>query len=192
MSREETGRATDGDGVRAYSDQHDGDDTMSTFRKILVPTGYSRHAREAFRVADDLARPTAGSVVMFHASRFPALLSDGERLPSSSPRGEAKDVQNEVGQVHAKVPAVRVEHEIVVADRPAAKHILGIVRQRGCDVIVMGTRVQTGRKRRLFDRVTEEVVRRAHCPVIVVTAPAREPAQSAHETADQPADRVKS
>ena len=53
---EETGRATDGDGVRASRVRHDGDDTMNAFRKILVPTDFSPHAMEAFRMDQDLAK----------------------------------------------------------------------------------------------------------------------------------------
>jgi nucleotide-binding universal stress UspA family protein len=44
---------------------------MSTIRKILVPTDFSPHAQEAFRVAHDLARATGAGVVVFHVSRPP-------------------------------------------------------------------------------------------------------------------------
>ena len=46
---------------------------MSTFQKILVPTDFSLHAEEAFRVAHDLAKATGASVVVFHVSRPPAV-----------------------------------------------------------------------------------------------------------------------
>jgi nucleotide-binding universal stress UspA family protein len=39
---------------------------MSAFRKILVPTDFSPHAAEAFRVAHDLAKATGTSVAVFH------------------------------------------------------------------------------------------------------------------------------
>jgi len=45
----------------------------------------------------------------------------------------------------------------------------------GCDLIVMGTHGRSGLKHLLFGGVTEEVVRRAHCPVMVVKAPAHKP-----------------
>jgi nucleotide-binding universal stress UspA family protein len=165
---------------------------MSVFRKILVPTDFSPQAREAFRVAHDLARPTGARLVVFHVSRFPALVSDDERPLSGQAGGDAKDVRAEPRKVEAKVPAVRVEHEMVVADRPDAKHILRIVEERGCDLIVMGTRVRTGGKHRLFGSVIEDVVRKARCPVIVVTAPEDEVGESAPQTAEQSAERVAS
>ena len=39
---------------------------MSTIRKILVPTDFSPHAQEAFRVAHDLAEAIGAGVVVFH------------------------------------------------------------------------------------------------------------------------------
>jgi nucleotide-binding universal stress UspA family protein len=164
---------------------------MSVFRRILVPTDFSPNAREAFRVAHDLASPTGSSLVMFHVSQVPAPVPDRDRLPIAPALSAANDARDELRKAQAKAPAVRTEHVTVNADRPVAKHILRIVEERGCDAIVMATHVQPGNKRRLFGKVTEEVVRRAHCPVVVVTAPARESADYAHQTADQPAMRAR-
>jgi nucleotide-binding universal stress UspA family protein len=69
-----------------------------------------------------------------------------------------------------------VGHQVIVTDRPSAGHILDILDKQGCDLIVMGTHGASWLKHRLFGSVTEEVVRRARCPVIVVKAPT--PAQN--------------
>jgi nucleotide-binding universal stress UspA family protein len=128
---------------------------------------------------------------MFHVSRFPALASDGDRLAAAPARSQEKDARDELRQAQAKVPAVRLEHEMIVADRPDAQLILRTLKERACDLIVMGTRVRTGRKNRVFSSTTEDVVRKARCPVIVVTAPAREADDSANPSAYKPASRVK-
>src|SRR5262252_5911374 len=67
-----------------------------------------------------------------------------------------------------------VGHEVIVADRPRASHILTLLDKLGCDLIVMGTHGHSWLKHRLFGSVTEEVVRRAQCPVMVVKAPAQQ------------------
>jgi nucleotide-binding universal stress UspA family protein len=152
---------------------------MSVFRKILVPTDYSSNAREAFRVAHDLARPTGASVVVFHVSRAATIGSAGDRRLSSPVRVAEKDRSDELLPKRTTVPTVRIEHEMMVADRPDAKHILRTVKKCGCDLIVMGTHVRAGRKRRLLGNMIEAVMRRAQCPVIVVTAPAHEMEDSA-------------
>jgi len=64
-----------------------------------------------------------------------------------------------------------VEHQVIVADRSSAGHILEMLEKLGCDLIVMGTHGASWLKQRLFGSVTEEVVRCARCPVMVVKAP---------------------
>jgi universal stress protein family protein len=78
---------------------------------------------------------------------------------------------------------------MVEADRLDAKLIVRTVRKRGCDSIVIGTRLRTARRHGLFGSVTDDVFRRSHCPVIVVAAPARQVKDPAHEIADQLAAR---
>jgi nucleotide-binding universal stress UspA family protein len=69
-----------------------------------------------------------------------------------------------------------VEHQVIVADKPSASHILEILDRLGCDLIVMGTHGRSWLKHLLFGSLTEEVVRRARCPVMVVKAPAHQAA----------------
>ena len=165
---------------------------MSIFRKILVPTDFSPHAQEAFHVAHDLANATGATVVVFHVFRPPAVVSDDDRLLSAGARGETKDVWEELRKIQAKDSAVRVEREAILSDRPDAEHILQMLESRGCDLIVMGTHGRTGLKQLLFGSVTEAVVRKARCPVMVVKLPAYEAGAPTHQmTANQAASRVK-
>jgi nucleotide-binding universal stress UspA family protein len=132
------------------------------------------------------------SVVLFHVSRPTAAASDGDRLHSARGRAAANALWNDLKKIHASDDAVLVEHEVILADRPDAEHILRIFQERGCDLIVMGTHGRTGLRHLLFGSVTEDEVRKAHCPVMVVKAPAREARAPTHSTAAQPAARVKS
>jgi universal stress protein A len=163
---------------------------MSPIRKILVPTDFSSHAGEAFRVAQDLAKPIGATVVLFHVSRPPAVVSDGDRLLLTTGRAAAKDVWDDLRKLQAKDPAVRVEHEVILADRPDARHILQILEEQGCDLIVMGTHGRTGLLQRLFGSVTEDVVRRAHCPVMLVKAPAHAAGAPTVKSSAKPESRV--
>jgi nucleotide-binding universal stress UspA family protein len=145
---------------------------VSTIRKILVPTDFSPHAAEAFRQAHALARATGAGVMVVHVARPPAVVVDGGRLSTGPAGGGANDLWADLRKLKAEDPAVVVEHEVIVADRPDASHVLKIVEAAGCDLIVMGTHGLTGLKHRLFGGLTEEVVRLARCPVMVVKAPA--------------------
>src|SRR5258708_15121577 len=149
---------------------------MRPIRKILVPTDFSPHAGEAFRQACRLAKATGAGVTVLHVARPPAVVVDGGRLSTDPTGGEPKDLWGDLRKIKAEDPGVVVEHEVIVADRPDASHVLEIVETMGCDLIVMGTHGLTGLKHRLFGGKTEEVVRRARCPVMVVKAPAHKAA----------------
>jgi nucleotide-binding universal stress UspA family protein len=150
---------------------------MDAIHKILVPTDFSAHADEAFRVAHTLARAVGAEVILFHVARPPAVVSEGGRLLTNPSKGEAVNLWDRFYSIQPNDPKVRVEHEVIVADRPSAAHVLEILDKLGCDLIVMGTHGASWLKQRLFGSVTEEVVRRARCPVMVVKAPtpARDP-----------------
>jgi nucleotide-binding universal stress UspA family protein len=148
---------------------------MAAIHKILVPTDFSAHADEAFRVAHTLARAVGAEVVLFHAAQAPAVVTGDGRLLANPGKGEAVNLWDRFEHTQPTDPGVRVTHEVIVADRPGAGHIVEILERLGCDLIVMGTHGRSWLKQRLFGSVTEEVVRRARCPVMVVKAPA--PAQ---------------
>jgi nucleotide-binding universal stress UspA family protein len=145
---------------------------MDAIRKILVPTDFSAHADEAFRVAHRLARLTGAEVILFHVAKPPAVVSEGGKLLANPGKGEAVNLWDRFQHLQPADPKVRVVHEVIVADRPSAGAILDMFATHGCDLIVMGIHGASWLKQRLFGSVTEEVVRLAHCPVMVVKAPA--------------------
>jgi nucleotide-binding universal stress UspA family protein len=144
---------------------------MEAIRKILVPTDFSPHADEAFRTAYTLARLTGAELILFHVARPPAVVSEGGPFLADPGKGKAANLWDRFQGNPPIDPKVRVEREVVVADRPGATHVLEILDKLGCDLIVMGTHGHSWLKHRLFGSVTEEVVRLARCPVMVVKAP---------------------
>jgi nucleotide-binding universal stress UspA family protein len=161
---------------------------MNAIQKILVPTDFSAHSDEAFRTALTLARATGAEVVVFHVSRPPAAAVEGGPLLAGSGDGKMADVWNRFHQLPPSDPGVRVEHLTIVAERPGAAHILEVLEKSGCDLIVMGTHGRSWLRHRLFGGVTEEVVRLAHCPVMVVKAPAHQESARAPQTAAKAED----
>jgi nucleotide-binding universal stress UspA family protein len=160
---------------------------MESMRKILVPTDFSPHAGEAFRQACRLAKAIGAGVMVLHVARPPAVVVDGGRLSTDPTGGGPNNLWADLRKLKAEDPGVVVEHEVIVADRPDAAQILKIVETAGCDLIVMGTHGLTGLKHRLFGGLTEEVVRQARCPVMVVKAPATTSAARAPEETMGPA-----
>ena len=156
---------------------------MDAIKRILVPTDFSAHADEAFRVAHTLARATGAELVVFHVARPPAVVTEGGSL-LAEPGREPTDLWERFREFQSGDPRVRVEHRVIVADKPSAAHVLDILDKLGCDLIVMGTHGRRGLRHLLFGSLTEDVVRRARCPVMVVKAapqavPVAEPAETA-------------
>ena len=150
---------------------------MNAIHKILVPTDFSPHADEAFRVAQTLARAVGADVILFHVAHSPAVMLEGGKLLANPGKGDAVNLWDRFHSLQPADPKVRVEHEVIVADRPRGAHILDMLDKLGCDMIVMGTHGRSWLKHLLFGSVAEEVVRLARCPVMVVKAlaPATEP-----------------
>jgi nucleotide-binding universal stress UspA family protein len=158
---------------------------MDTLQKILVPTDFSPHADEAFRVACRLAKATGASVVAFHVAAPPAVVVAEHPSPPDVRNGKGESLWQELLGLQPPDNQIRVEHEVIVAHRPTVAHILDVLEKRGCDLIVMGTHGRSWIRQRLFGSLTEEVVRRARCPVLVVKAPA--PAEAAPATGPEEA-----
>lgn len=144
---------------------------MDAIQKILVPTDFSAHADEAFRVAHTLAKAVGAQVILFHVARSPAVVTEGGRFLTNPATGDAVNLWDRFQTIQPNDSTVRVEHEVIVADRPSARNILEILDRLGCDLIVMGTHGHSRLKHLLFGSVTEKVVRLARCPVMVVKAP---------------------
>jgi nucleotide-binding universal stress UspA family protein len=145
---------------------------MSVFKKILVPTDFSPAAAEAFRTAVSLARTAGGEVVVAHVTRAPAVVVENGQVIPGSAAGQPLNLWNMFRALVSDDPHVHVTHEVVVAGRVSAVEILGMLEKFGCDLIVLGSHGH-GRLRRLFrGSLADEVVRNAHCPVLVMKAPA--------------------
>jgi nucleotide-binding universal stress UspA family protein len=159
------------------------EENMDPIRKILVPTDFSPYADEAFRVACTLARALEAEVILFHVAQPPAVVSEGGKLLANAGTTGAENMWDRFHSIQAVDNKVRVEHQVIVAERPRAGHILEILDKLGCDLIVMGTHGRSRLKHLLLGGVAEEVVRLAHCPVMVVKTPAAVAGPPIRETA---------
>jgi nucleotide-binding universal stress UspA family protein len=140
------------------------------FRKILVPTDFSDPAREALRVAIDLARESKGSLTLVHAWDVSAFAFVGDGLILSSLYADipaaAEQQLAEWKRDAEKLGAVDIATRL--ANGPAWDKIVEAAKRESAELIVMGTHGRTGLKHALIGSVAERVVRHAPCPVLVV------------------------
>ncbi len=143
--------------------------TMLTIRTILHPTDFSDSSEYARQLAVSLARDYGARMVVVHVAQreivYPGLIGGpAERRPFLD---EIEDRLRETFQQDFAPPA-----EIVVREGEPASTILHLADEVRADLIVMGTTGRSGFGRLLMGSVAEEVMRRAHCPVLTVRGPA--------------------
>jgi nucleotide-binding universal stress UspA family protein len=143
---------------------------VTAFKKILVPTDFSPAAAEAFRVAVGLAAMGGGEVVVVHLAGDVAVVVENGPVTAGRSIGKGPNLWDNFRTAVTSEPNVRVTHELV-AGRVGAAEIVVLMEKFGCDLIVFGSHGH-GRLRRVFrGSLTDQVVRYARCPVLVVKAP---------------------
>jgi nucleotide-binding universal stress UspA family protein len=155
---------------------------MLAIQTVLHPTDFSVCSEYAFRLACSLARDCGARVVVLHVLAPPAAVH-GRGMPASPLEGPKERLRERLLRLEARDPEVWVEHQLVEGD--PATQILSIAEATKPDLIVMGTRGWTERDSLVIGSVAEQVVRRAHCPVVTVKSSV--PDTSSSETAGRPA-----
>jgi len=144
---------------------------MRSIKKILVPTDFSPAADEAFQMAQALAQATGATVTVFHVALPPAFMTADGKVVANASNDDAKNLWDDLRKIQPEDSRVRVDHQLIVAKKSDASHILEIIDSLGGDLIVMGTTGRKGLKHLLFGSLAEDLVHKASCPVMVVKAP---------------------
>ncbi|ADJ15422.1 universal stress protein [Halalkalicoccus jeotgali] len=137
---------------------------------VLVPTDGSESARRSEGYAADVARAYGASVHVVHVVDLVALGSVAEIDPAKREGHELVEAAAE------RVAARGVRVVRAVRTGVPAPVIREYVAEASIDLIVMGTRGQSGLERRLLGGVTKGVVRSASVPVMTVGPGADRPA----------------
>jgi nucleotide-binding universal stress UspA family protein len=148
---------------------------MNTFKKILCPIDFSEHADEALKFAVLLAEKNQSSIHLFHVipeinyydwnmnGVYPLI---SEEILNNE-RNEAKNKLIElVKRFTSENPKIEISYEMIdtylIADT-----IVNIAKKTNIDLIIIGSHGRKGLDRILMGSVAEEVLRHAHCNVMV-------------------------
>jgi len=137
------------------------------FSRVLCPLDFSPASLQALRFAFVFARLAKGRVTVVHACE----VADEPRLHAylGEVRRQALDIARD--RLHALLadePGTSGDVEpIVVLGRPS-REILNIASQQVSDLIVMGAQGRGGVGLALVGSTTQDVIRAATCPVLVV------------------------
>jgi nucleotide-binding universal stress UspA family protein len=137
------------------------------YRHILVPMKLGPIGEEVLATAIKLAEEQSAKLTALHVIKVPldqpldASLHDEEEQAAAS-LAEAKQIAGEHG--------VAVEGRIV-RSRALGSAIVSEARERGADLILMGSAPRWRRQSRFFSPTVDYVLRRAPCEVMVVAYP---------------------
>jgi nucleotide-binding universal stress UspA family protein len=148
---------------------------MVRVKRILAPTDFSELSKLGIRYAFDMARDTGAEVIVYHT------IDLGEEWRGiHTDRTLYHDMLEEHRRRLDKFIADSfperidcVEARLVVEFGSSFKNIVDLAEKENVDLIVMSTHGRTGLDHAILGSVTEKVVARAPCPVLVVPRRAR-------------------
>lgn len=154
--------------------------TFLPIRRILCPVDFSGFSRAAVDRAVALARPFRAEITGLFV--LPYVFPENEAACSAPVAPEpgvqsavAEDLEEFLGPVRDAGLGLR----LCVRSGDCVGHILDEARERESDLIVIGSHGRSGLDRWVLGSVTDSVLRKAPCPVLVVprmAAPPRPPA----------------
>lgn len=142
---------------------------MLSIQTILHPTDFSERSENAFQLACALTRDYGARLVVLHVVAPLSPFAYGEGLPPPDPTILLREAKDHLERLEVPGADARAERRLEKGD-PAAE-ILRVAQEIDASLIVLGTHGRTGLGRLLMGSVAEQVVRKAACPVLTVTAP---------------------
>jgi universal stress protein A len=146
---------------------------VNEIKTVLVATDFSSHSEAAVRAATQWAKTFGATIHLVHAFDTPIpIFTPYEVVVPDGFLEQARD--SATRSLHASRDKIRAESVTVKAhltEGPAAPAIARAAEEVGADLIVMGTRGNTGLKHVVLGSVAERTIRMAPCSVLTVKTP---------------------
>jgi nucleotide-binding universal stress UspA family protein len=145
---------------------------MSEIKRMLVPTDFSPASDIAFNYAIDMAVRQGASLHLLHViddASFATAYPDGFYVELPGLRTQLiEEAMRRVEQMAALCLDAGVTASVEVTVGRPARVVTEIAKERGTDLIVMGTHGRSGFAHLVLGSVAERVVRTAPCAVLTV------------------------
>ncbi len=137
------------------------------FKRILVPTDFSKSSFAAFRPAAELAKKFGSTVYMLHvAEEIPVY---AYQIGLSQKALVDRVVDHAAGEMRKAAKRMRFDRtELIVRMGNVQDEILSVVKEKKIDLVVMGTHGRAGLAHAVVGSIAERVVRHAKCKVMTV------------------------
>ncbi len=152
-------------------------------KKILVPVDFSELSQSVIQAAMEIGEVRNAEVEVLHVAKepkIPAYYGDGYTpygdsyttstgFPNNLREDTRTRIENRLESMARKIsPRTKVKTTLLWGD--PAKAIVQVAKSGNFDLIVMATHGREGMNRLFIGSVTEEVIRRAPCPVFAIRA----------------------
>ena len=146
-------------------------------KSILCPVDFSEFSSAAYQHALSLAEYYQARLICLHIvelwkypfADYAAHAADYAKFANALNEGGEVQLQKFVQQYSGE----RTEPELVVRQGNASDCTLAFAQKESLEVIVMGTHGRRGFDRLVLGSTTDRVVRKATCPVLVVSSPSQ-------------------
>jgi nucleotide-binding universal stress UspA family protein len=139
---------------------------MNALPKVLVATDFSESSNRAIESAGRFAKMMGAELIIVHVDPLPTP-EQGEGMLYTGIEWEGREnLEYRLQALGSDIDGVNVEHQLLKGD--PANEIIRAANERNVDLIVMSTHGRSGLARLLMGSVAEDVLRRAHCPVMMI------------------------
>lgn len=137
------------------------------FKRILVPTDFSKSSIAAFKPAEELAKKFGSTVYMLHvAEEIPVY---AYQIGLSQKELVDRVIDHAAGQMRKVAKRFRWNRvELLVRMGNVQDEILSVVKEKKIDLVVMGTHGRAGLAHAVVGSIAERIVRHAKCYVMTV------------------------
>jgi nucleotide-binding universal stress UspA family protein len=143
------------------------------FSKIMVAIDGSEHSMKAAEYAQAITKSFAAQLYAVTVTYIPESyhVKQKDILADSRETSDSKtDVEMwfEEFNRNARENNIQLQTELINSQRPVDYVLLEYAEKENIDSIIVGTRGRSGFKKLLLGSVASEVVKYAHCPVMVI------------------------
>jgi nucleotide-binding universal stress UspA family protein len=139
---------------------------MMTIKHILVPTDFSETSERAVSYAVELASTFGAKITLLHVWSVPNTgYAEALSWPIDAMERAAKKTLDEA---RASLVKRHAATDAVLREGIEWREITDLVKERGVDLVVMGTHGRRGLPRLVLGSVAEKVVRLSPVPVLTI------------------------
>ncbi len=148
---------------------------MIRINKILVPTDFSEHSKEALRYAVEMAKVHDAEIILGHVMEppiYPTMFEGAAVAVPPLDESFRKQLEEHLEDLR-KEEVGEITSKIVVREGSATSELTELAKDEDVDLIIIATHGYTGIKHMLLGSTAEKVVRNAPCPVLTVREKAK-------------------